>query len=59
MQVSLQKARDHGMEPQVASHVIAKMEEVHPLCARWKTEAAVQHEEVVRKVEEAWQVEEE
>ena len=45
--MSLQKARDHGMEPQVASHVIAKMEEVHPLCARWKTEVAAQCEEVV------------
>ena len=42
-----------------ASHVIAKMEEVHLLCARWKTEAAAWHEEVARKAEEAWQVKEE
>ena len=59
LQVSLQKARDHGMEPWVASHVVAKMEGVHPLCARWKTEAAAQHEEVTWKAEEVWQVEEE
>ena len=46
LQVSLQKARDHGMEPRVASYVIAKMEEAHLWCARWKAEAAAQHEEV-------------
>ena len=43
LQVSLQKARDHGMESRVAGHVITKMEEAHPLYARWKTEAAVGH----------------
>ena len=57
--MSLQKARDHGMEPWVASHVIAKMEEAHPLCARWKADAAAWHEEVAQKVEEVQQVEEE
>lgn len=36
LQVSLQKARDHGMEQRVAGHVVAKMDEVHPMCARWK-----------------------
>ena len=59
MQVSLQKARDHGMEPQVTSHVIAKMEEAHPLCARWKTEVAAHHEEAMQKAEDVWRVEEE
>ena len=44
--MSLQKARDHGMEPRVASHIVEKMEEVHPLCARWKTEVAVRREDV-------------
>ena len=34
LQVSLQKARDHGMEPWVANHVIMKMEEAHLWCAR-------------------------
>ena len=57
--MSLQKARDHRMEPQVANHGIAKMEEVHPLCARWKAEAAAQHEEVAQKAEEVQWVEEE
>ena len=41
LQVSLQKARDHGMEPWVTGHIVAKMEEAHPLYARWKTEVAV------------------
>ena len=59
LQVSLQKARDHGMEPWVTSHVVVKMEEVHPLCARWKAEAAAQCEEVVWKAEEVQWVEEE
>ena len=59
LQVSLQKARDHGMEPQVASHVIMKMEEAPPLYARWKTEVAARLEEVVQKVEEAQWVKEE
>ena len=45
--MSLQKARDHGMEPRVASHVIVKMEEAHPLYARWKTEAAAGQEEAM------------
>ena len=57
--MSLQKARDHGMEPRVAGHVVAKMEEAHLLCARWKTEAVVRHEEATRKAEDAQQVEEE
>ena len=57
--MSLQKARDHGIEPQVASHVIMKMEEVYPLCARWKTEVAAWCEEVVWKAEAARQVKEE
>ena len=57
--MSLQKARDHGMEPRVAGHIIAKMEEAHPLCARWKTEAAAWCEEAMQKAEDAWQVEEE
>ena len=47
LQVSLQKARDHVMEPWVANHVITKMEEAHPWCARWKAEAAAWHEEAV------------
>ena len=47
------------MEPQVASHIVAKMEEAHQLCARWKAEAAARREEVVQKAEEAQQVEEE
>ena len=47
------------MEPWVAGHVIAKMEEAHPLCARWKTEAAARHEEAMRKAEDTQQVEEE
>ena len=59
MQVSLQKARDHRMEPQVTSHIIAKMEEAHLLCARWKTEVAAWCEEVAQKVEEAQWVKEE
>ena len=59
LQVSFQKARDHSMEPWVTGHVIAKMEEACPLCARWKTEAAVQCEEVTWKAEEVQQVEEE
>ena len=46
LQVSLQKARDHGMEPWVAGHIVMKMEEAHPLCARWKAEVAAWHEEV-------------
>ena len=57
--MSLRKARDHGMEPQVTRHVIAKIEEAHPLYARWKTEVAVWCEEVARKAEEAWWVKEE
>ena len=57
--MSLQKARDHGMEPQLASHVVVKMEEVHLLCARWKAEAAAWREEVVQKAEKAQWVEEE
>ena len=44
LQVSLQKGRDHRMEPWVASHVVTKMEEAYPLCARWKTEVAAWHE---------------
>ena len=47
------------MEPWVASHVVAKMEEAHPLCARWKAEAAAWHEEVAQKAEEVRRVEEE
>ena len=47
------------MEPQVASHVIAKMEEAHPLCARWKTEVAAGREEATRKAEDMRWVEEE
>ena len=47
------------MEPRVTGHVIAKMEEAHPLCARWKTEAAACHEEATRKAEDAQRVEEE
>ena len=57
--MSLQKARDHGMEPRVAGHIVAKMEEAHLLCARWKTEAAAWHEEATRKAEDVRQVEEE
>ena len=57
--MSLQKARDHGMEPWVASHVVMKMEEAHPLCARWKADVAPWREEVAQKVEEVQQVEEE
>ena len=57
--MSLQKARDHGMEPRVAGHVVAKMEEAHPMCARWKTEAAARREEATRKAEDARRVEEE
>ena len=59
LQVSLQKARDHRMEPQVASHVVTKMEEGRPLCARWKTEVAVWCKEAVWKAEEAQCVKEE
>ena len=59
LQVSLQKARDHRMEPRVASHVVAKMEEAHLLCARWKTEAVARHEEAMRKAEDTRRVEEE
>ena len=47
LQVSLQKARDHSMESWVAGHIIAKMEEVHLLCASWKMEVAVWHEEAM------------
>ena len=57
--MSLQKARDHRMEPQVAGHVIAKMEEAHPLCARWKAEAVAHREEATQKAEDVWRVEEE
>ena len=57
--MSLQKARDHGMEPRVAGHIVAKMEEAHPMCARWKTEAAARREEATRKAEDARRVEEE
>ena len=57
--MSLQKARDHRMEPQVASHIVTKMEEAHPWCARWKAKVAMWHEEVVQKVEEVWWVEKE
>ena len=56
--MSLQKARDHGMEPRVAGHVIAKMEEAHPMCARWKTEAVARREEATRKAEDTRRVEE-
>ena len=35
------------------------MKEAHPLCTRWKAEAAVWHEEVAQKAEETQQVEEE
>ena len=59
LQVSLQKASDHGMEPWVTNHVVAKMEEAHLWCARWKAEVAVGHEETARKVEEAQWVKEE
>ena len=59
LQVSLQKARDHRMEPWVTGHIVAKMEEAHPLCARWKTEAVAWCEEAMQKAEEAWWVEEE
>ena len=47
LQVSLQKARDHRMEPRVANHIVAKMEEAHLWCAKWKAEVAAQHEEAV------------
>ena len=57
--MSLQKARDHRMEPRVAGHIVAKMEEAHPLYARWKTEAAAWCEEATRKAEEAQWIEEE
>ena len=57
--MSLQKAREHGMEPWVTSHIVVKMEEAHPWCARWKAEAAAGHEEVARKAEEAQWVKEE
>ena len=59
LQVSLQKARDHGMEPWVANHVVVKMEEAHPWCAKWEAEAVAWHEEAARKAEEAQRVEEE
>ena len=59
LQVNLQKARDHSVEPWVAGHIIAKMEEVHLLCARWKMEVAAQHEEAVQKAEEVQWVKEE
>ena len=59
LQVSLQKARDHGMEPRVAGHITVKMEEAHPLYARWKTEAAAGHEEAMWKAEEVQWVKEE
>ena len=47
LQVSLQKARDHGVEPWVTGNVIAKMEEVHPLCTQWKQAVVAQCEEAV------------
>ena len=47
------------MEPRVAGHIVAKMEEAHPLCARWKTEVAAGREEATQKAEDARQVEEE
>ena len=59
MQVSLQKARDHSMEPWVAGHVVTKIEEAHLLYARWKTEVAAWHEEAMQKAEEAQWVKEE
>ena len=59
LQVSLQKARDHGMEPWVAGHIITKMEEAHLLGARWKTEAVARREEAMQKAEDVRQVEEE
>ena len=46
------------MEPRVAGHVVAKMEEAHPMCARWKTEVAARHEEATRKAEDTRRVEE-
>ena len=57
--MSLQKARDHGMEPRVANHVVTKMEEAHLWCAKWKAEAAAWCEEAARKAEEAQRVKEE
>ena len=59
LQVSLQKARDHRMEPWVTNHIVMKMEEAHLWCARWKAEVAAWCEEVAQKAEEVQRVEEE
>ena len=58
LEVILQKVRDHSMEPQVAGHIVAKMEEVHPMCAWWQEEVVVWHKAKVWKAEEAQEAEE-
>ena len=44
LEVILLKARDHGVEPWVAGHIITKMEEVHLMCTQWKEEVVAWHE---------------
>ena len=44
LELSLQEVGDHGMEPRIAGHVAAKLEEVHPTCVRWKEEAVARCE---------------
>lgn len=58
LEVSLQKVKDHSMEPQVTGHIITKMEEVHPTCAQWKEAAVTRHEAKAQKAEEAQETEE-
>ena len=58
LEARLQKAKDHGVEARISSHVAEKMEEVNPTAVQWKAEVAMRREEEQRREEEARRAEE-
>ena len=58
LKACLKKARVHGVEVVVNSHVGTKMEEVNGTYLQWKEEAAMQCKAEKQQAEEAWRAEE-
>ena len=54
LEACLKKARVHGMEAAIDSHVRMKMQEVNGTYLQWKEEAAVQCKAEKQQAEEAW-----